>query len=338
MNFAIVNNPASAIQMGLSLLWSWKFCDRMQEQYGWASRLLPLTETWPPGTLRVMMLRYAGYTMEQTSYNHSGLILLEESVEMAKTIGEKDQISAGLNLILRSQSDWFHDNSQELRPYAEQLLALSRELGSTDDIAFASWLLGRAAIDQGDKESGIFLFNHSLALSRQENFPYYLSFVLFSLGNLANLDEDYPRAEAFFRECVQIRRQVNFKIGLASALDRLGEIMLAKGDADKAWALFIESLEIWQVVDVSVSCQIFVLAGFAGITGVTGRVECAARLFGATEAAFERYNAKFDSILSKIYNPIIDAVHERLGETEFNRLWAEGRKLTLEQALELARQ
>jgi hypothetical protein len=41
-------------------------------------------------------------------------------------------------------------------------------------------------------------------------------------------------------------------------------------------------------------------------------------------------------ISHQVFDPLVASTRERLGDTEFNRLWAEGRKLTLEQALELA--
>ena len=37
----------------------------------------------------------------------------------------------------------------------------------------------------------------------------------------------------------------------------------------------------------------------------------------------------------KVFDPFVAVLRERLGETEFNALWAEGRELTLEQAIEL---
>ncbi len=52
----------------------------------------------------------------------------------------------------------------------------------------------------------------------------------------------------------------------------------------------------------------------------------------------ERTDSVMSDISHQVFDPLIAGIRERLGEAEFNRLWAEGRKLTLEQALELAKQ
>jgi hypothetical protein len=60
-------------------------------------------------------------------------------------------------------------------------------------------------------------------------------------------------------------------------------------------------------------------------------------LFGATDAAAERLALKMDDFNHRVYDPTIAAIRERLGENDFNVLWTEGRRLTLDKRLSLPR-
>jgi len=96
-----------------------------------------------------------------------------------------------------------------------------------------------------------------------------------------------------------------------------------------------ESLTLLRELKILQS-QVYCLAGYAGAAGIDGQDERAAGLFGATEAAAEKLDLKLDDVDRQTYDPIIAVVHERLGEEVFQATWSEGRKLNLEQAIELA--
>jgi hypothetical protein len=145
---------------------------------------------------------------------------------------------------------------------------------------------------------------------------------------------------------------------MADPLYRWGQIALQEGDAAQARALFEESLAIFGEFK-RVFGQVCCLSGFAGLAALAGQDEHAARLFGANEAlsrsldigmsdlshqgydplvaaALERLEIGISDLSHQVYDPLVAAVRERLGEASFTTAWAEGRKMTLEQALESA--
>lgn len=77
------------------------------------------------------------------------------------------------------------------------------------------------------------------------------------------------------------------------------------------------------------------LAGLAGIAGVEGQPERAARLFGAAQALYERIGAVDRSDRAR-YDPNISGVRAQLSEEVLAAAWAEGRSMTLEQAIAYA--
>jgi hypothetical protein len=76
--------------------------------------------------------------------------------------------------------------------------------------------------------------------------------------------------------------------------------------------------------------------GFAKVAGVAGKYQQAVRLFGAVEAASEALRWKMGISGRAEYDRIIATVCAQLDEATFNAAWAEGRAMTLEQAIEYA--
>ena len=78
------------------------------------------------------------------------------------------------------------------------------------------------------------------------------------------------------------------------------------------------------------------LAGYAAVLGMIGKPEHAARLFGAVERLLEDSGIRLDQSDQKEfdhYNPVVRA---QLDEAVFAQVWAEGRTITPEQAIEYA--
>ena len=156
------------------------------------------------------------------------------------------------------------------------------------------------------------------------------------LGSVEYLEGKATQAIEYFTECVQLNRQVKLKMFLWSASLRFGSVLLQQGCVVQAGELFEESLcTIKELKMVEGSSGLYYLLGLFGNAIVKGQYEHAARLEGAIEVAEEKSRNYRSEFFHRVYDPQIATLRERLGETEFKALWAEGRELTLEQAIEL---
>jgi hypothetical protein len=81
------------------------------------------------------------------------------------------------------------------------------------------------------------------------------------------------------------------------------------------------------------SLLIDTLAGLAGVAALSGQTARAARLLGAVEAQQEIYRDVLCAADRTDYEACVAAARAQLDPTAFARLWAEGRELTLEQAI-----
>ena len=144
-----------------------------------------------------------------------------------------------------------------------------------------------------------------------------------------------------YAESADIAREFGEQGSLAVAFGFLGILAVRPGDYAAARLCFTEIFAIWREERVKlVPANIaWAMEGLAAVAAKQGDARAAARLFGAAEALSESINysptqdqpnrARRDRNLA-----IVRASFE--DETALQAAWAEGRALTMEQAIEAA--
>jgi predicted ATPase/DNA-binding SARP family transcriptional activator len=334
MEYAIAVKPESAIRFEYPLSWFCNFTSRTRESHGWVMRLLELTEAWPRGNMRAKALWHAGDDASGNGDYQKAQEWMDAGLEMAREFGDKNLIKDILHdlTILK----YFQGDGKQMQDYGEQYSTISQELGDKTGIMGGLWCRGVALCLDGDIQAGCKYVERALEMARQENFPYNIAGALGILSKYAFLEGDITKAIAMYAECAQNHRLYGYRPALAWDLYRWGRALLQEGDVTQAEALFEESLAIFIELREGPGQESF-LRGMAGAASLTGQDESAARLFGADQSISEKLGAPMDVLDHKVFDPFIAALRERLGETKSNALWAEGRELNLEQALEFAK-
>ena len=87
------------------------------------------------------------------------------------------------------------------------------------------------------------------------------------------------------------------------------------------------------------------LAGLGGVAVGMGReqgqleqVHLGTKLLGAAEALLEAIGAVLEADVRMVYEQGVASTRAQLSEEEFERVWAEGRAMSMEQAIECALQ
>jgi DNA-binding CsgD family transcriptional regulator len=218
----------------------------------------------------------------------------------------------------------------------EKGLALCHELGDKESRGELLLWLGYIATVQADYQRATALLDECLGMSREHGKRWLHGNALLQLGMMARHQGDDKRAAAFNTQGLAVLRAIGNKFATAFGLKRYGrDVALPQHHYDEAGALFKESLQLYREVRSrwgSEEC----LEGLAQVASARGQYEHAARLFGAAEAQRE--------IVGWWYEPVDQASHDQwvvptraiLGETPFAAAWAEGRAMTLDQAIEYA--
>jgi hypothetical protein len=125
--------------------------------------------------------------------------------------------------------------------------------------------------------------------------------------------------------------------GFADGRETLGEVALAEGNAEGARRESIEALNLLERFGVQQNTA-WCLVVLAGAAALDEDPERGAKLWGAGEATREQIGCRIAPASRANRERTVAMLRKQLGEAEFVRLTAEGAKLTVDAAVELALQ
>jgi predicted ATPase/transcriptional regulator with XRE-family HTH domain len=258
-----------------------------------------------------------------------GAALFEQALALYRELGD----TVGSARLLNNLGGLAADRRDYTRAMAlcEESLALYRELGDTHGVIWALLRCGMVArwIDVGHAAA---LVAEGLTLCRELGNKADTAWTLIISGDVAQIQGNYRDATMFLEEALALCREIGNNLYTAWALDNLGDIALYHGDAVQAAALFEQSLSLFQAVGYKegiAQC----LVGFGGVACAAGRIARAARLCGAAEALRDAIGWPMSPDDKLHYDRTVAATRAQLEEETFVAAWAEGKAMTLEQAI-----
>jgi predicted ATPase/DNA-binding CsgD family transcriptional regulator len=228
------------------------------------------------------------------------------------------------------------DKHEQGKIYNSEALALFRDLEDEVNTAWALTFLGTQvrALPGGPKE-GLGLCEEGLALFRRLDDKPGIIWALNALGELARMDGDYALAGRVYEESLAIARKEGDKLRQALPLHNLGYVAQHAGDYERAESTMLEGLAL--LLELENTRYIPQdLASLAGPIASQGNAKKAARLLGASEALLEKTGMvpqAGDQFEIERYEA---SVREQLDEAAFEAAWAEGRAMSLEEAVAYA--
>jgi hypothetical protein len=142
-------------------------------------------------------------------------------------------------------------------------------------------------------------------------------------------------AKVYYEEAIKIFRHLRHRSFETILISELGHVARATGNISEAKNLYKQSLTRFQdqghrpAIAHQLEC-------FAFIALTEEEPERAVKLLGAAEALRERIHAQMQDLEQIEYENALNRLHSLLDETVFDPLWAEGRALTMEQAIKYA--
>ncbi|HEV2122651.1 MAG TPA: tetratricopeptide repeat protein, partial [Chloroflexota bacterium] len=214
---------------------------------------------------------------------------------------------------------------------AEDGVALARALDDRRALADALLILGILMTDQGEHTQAVALYDESLALYRALGNNARIAAIINNLGSVALGQGDYARATALFEEGLALFRDVGDTRGISVCLINLGLVALYQGHYAHALVHYTEALRLsYELGDM---VGIDSLDGIAGVAGAHAHPHRAARLWGAAAALREALGAPLPPADRAKLEPMIAAARAQLDEAAWAAAWAEGRAMSLEQAI-----
>ncbi|MDQ5851614.1 MAG: tetratricopeptide repeat protein, partial [Chloroflexota bacterium] len=238
---------------------------------------------------------------------------------------------------------WSEQDFAVASAHLEEGLALARTLGDTVGIAAALHSLADVRRDQGEYARAEALYQESLPLHQALGDQRGSAWVYHTWGELALMEGDYARALALEQASVPLFRATGQQVGIAISLVNQGFAAQHQGDYAQAARFYRESLRLAQTVEGEWVIPVC-LIGYAGVAAARGHDSTAgtagaaraARLLGAVEGFYASSGAPMHYNARREYDRAVAAVHAQLDEAAFAAAWAEGRAMTLEQAITYA--
>lgn len=220
------------------------------------------------------------------------------------------------------------------RPYLEEGLALWRQLGNPWEVSRALLSLGHVLTMTGELESARALLEETLDIRRPLGHRMGISSALDSLGRVALRAGDYGEAERLFQEGLDVGSEAGDIGSMAFALHGLGQVAHREGDLERAQTYYTRSVVLRQelgdrrgVVDSLISLVDALAAQDA--------YEKAARISGVAEAVSEAIGVGLHLTDRLEHDRSLAGLRDRLGDEQFSRLVSEGRRMRVEEAVDL---
>ena len=230
----------------------------------------------------------------------------------------------------------FQRDSTSARALLAESLAIAREVDDRWTVAWVLHALGRVAYFEDDPATARTLGQESLELAEALGDRWLIAWAHHLLGLAAHITADYPAAQAAYERSLAIRREVGHQMGAGILIQLMGMLAHRQRDFASARALYLESAETFR--EMNSHWQLSqVLALFASLAALQHQPERAARLVGATETATEWSRTQPIPLTEQLFREGYDLARQALGDARFTTAVADGRAMSLDEALAEAR-
>ncbi len=277
----------------------------------------------------IPLLEDVAYTRGKTG---EALALAEERVRLLRQIGEPGEVAHALfGLADQVSTQGEYARGQSL---FEEALQLFRKAGNdlwvgATLIRSAFYLWWSASGDVATVRQRLQQGQALIARVGDRNW------IAHSSGHAALIvlaEGETARAYDLAQESLAIYQEMGLRWYIAVTLYVLGRVEAQQGDLRAARSRYMESLALARELDHKWITP-FNLEGLADVLATQGQLRWAAQLWGAAEALREGTAYPLPPVYRAAYDRSVAAVRSSLGEKAFAASWAEGRKMTPEQAL-----
>jgi non-specific serine/threonine protein kinase len=207
-------------------------------------------------------------------------------------------------------------------------MAIARECGDTETIAYALLSLGNVAIRRKSYPQGKALYEEALPLWRSLGRPAFVARLLNNLGYAAIHLGQPEEAVTLFEESLAIKRKLGNPGEVANTLNNLGYLAVTQRNDGPAARHLCESLRLFQQLGEPPGIA-EALTNLARLAREQGDPDRASVLLAAVARLVEESGVPLPSD----HEENVAAVRASLDEEAFARAWSRGLSLTLEQAL-----
>jgi tetratricopeptide (TPR) repeat protein len=259
-----------------------------------------------------------------------GTQMLEQALALYRELGDKIGQANTMSWMALGSNDVERGIS-----LVKESLNIYRELGHLTDVASSLFQLARLSIWRGDFSSPVPWLEEALSISRQLGNQMSEQEALITQGNLAYRKGDYHEACAYYEDAISLGEKIGDFYHLLWVRVYLAYVILRQGDVQRARTRFKNSIYESNKAGLTIAV-VYAIEGLANLNVMQDQPECAARLFAWADAMREKIGDHRPPVEQAAVDSDLSILHSQLQDDELLRLSAEGQRLTMEEAIDLA--
>jgi predicted ATPase/DNA-binding XRE family transcriptional regulator len=234
-------------------------------------------------------------------------------------------------------NEYLHGNYTLAVDHLEHALGLAQSVNDHVEMSWAQFNLALAARNAGDFKRAEKLWLDTLPLAKQCDNKFIEGMIYGNLSEFERERGNYQQAIALCESGIALLREVGDSLFTTMLLNNLGAMLRSQGRLEDACAIHWRCLRILHA-NGNARETAFTLEKLAGIAAAQREPMRAARLLGAASTIRQHSHMPVEKLYAADYNEILRDTRTQLDVVEFDRVWAEGSKLSFDQAIVLALQ
>ncbi|MDH5643608.1 MAG: adenylate/guanylate cyclase domain-containing protein, partial [Gemmatimonadota bacterium] len=342
LEWFLESNVEAALVIATNLSFFWSARGYHTEGRVWAETALGRVEALPPveGEAALNRKKLIAYAMGGVitmaiaqGNNASAGILSKKCTDLARELNDNFLLARTLALVCSGHL--VTGNTDGVEPMINEALDAARKSGDKFALGMALGLTAELLtfLDK-DHETMEKYSNESITLLKNSGNQWGMSIILLGMGMAAKYMGRYDEVRTRFAILEPLFIEIGDKHRLNIIYSEFAHIERFEGHHDKANQMYRETIVEWQRLGhrAAVANQLECLAFIAK---VREQPEHAAKLFGAAEILREKINIQMSQFEQVEYDQQVKELRAGMNESEFASAWAEGRSMTMEQAIQL---
>ena len=290
------------------------------------------------GHQRLNLLGEAWQTLAMLAYsqgdNARAIEASDQAASIARRLGNKRLLAVALGF--KASGALFLGDFEDIQSLLEEGMAAARESGDQFAIGLPLAMYTQALVlTTGDLESISANMETSRRLLKESGDEWGSTMALLSGAMLAKFQGHYAESRRQFMAIEPLFRDLGDQHRINMVRSELAHLERYEGHYQQAEAMYRETIKEWQRIGhrAAVAHQLECLAAIAKINEDGPR---AARLFGAAQALRDRIVIPMTAQERREYDRNVEELRSGMDEEAFASNWAEGRTMSMDQAIRLA--
>ena len=337
IEWGLARNPESSLRIAASVIFGISYGGYSFEGFRWLRDSMPAMESTlsvVPPALRARSLDALAFIYFSVGREPDAHKYAEQSIALYRQLDDKSGLASALfveSLTLVSTGKLAQ---------AETALKEALALAPFDENGFVgAWILNSLARVtarlHGDIQAAWDLTEEALLLAKDAQMDWQVADVYEMRGNLATYSGQYDEARLWFEKAMDGYRVVGADFNVLLNKSNLAHLERQFGHHQQALERYRETIvgfhDVGQLGAVAHQLECF---GFLAMED--DQNERALKLFAAADALRERVSSPMNSEEQTYFDEQIKVLRQKLDAQQFDRIWTNGRTLTMEQALAFA--